>query len=184
MLLFGITLLTLAHASSFGRLALCAPRAFRRLRGGADELLDEGLYSRQLYVLGHRAQRSLAVSSVLIVGLSGLGAEVAKNLVLAGISEVDVHDDAAVSLADVHSVLAANADRVLPKAVDMERPVAEYVVHVTNTGAVDADDVVLGLMKPPGAGVGGTPLQVAAHPCSLSYSTFGLIGTTFTELGI
>jgi hypothetical protein len=37
-------------------------------------------------------------------------------------------------------------------------------------------------MKPPGAGVGGTPLQVAAHPCSLSYSAFGLIGTTFTEL--
>ena len=26
-------------------------------------------------------------------------------------------------------------------------------------GAVDADDVVLGFLKPPGAGVGGVPLQ-------------------------
>ena len=27
------------------------------------------------------------------------------------------------------------------------------------TGAIDADDVVLGMLKPPGAGVDGTPLQ-------------------------
>ena len=32
-------------------------------------------------------------------------------------------------------------------------------MHVTNTGAIDADDVVLGMLKPPGAGVDGTPLQ-------------------------
>lgn len=44
--------------------------------------VDEGLYSRQLYVLGHEAQRRLATSSALIVGLSGLGAEVAKNIIL------------------------------------------------------------------------------------------------------
>ena len=36
---------------------------------------------------------------------------------------------------------------------------AKYVVNVTNTGAMDADDVVLGLMKPPGAGTHGVPLQ-------------------------
>lgn len=30
--------------------------------------IDEGLYSRQLYVMGHEAQRRMAASDVLIVG--------------------------------------------------------------------------------------------------------------------
>lgn len=33
------------------------------------------------------------------------------------------------------------------------------VVNVTNTGGVDSDDVVLGFLVPPGAGVDGVPLQ-------------------------
>ena len=36
---------------------------------------------------------------------------------------------------------------------------ASYCVHVTNTGSVDADDVVLGFLTPPGAGQGGVPLK-------------------------
>ena len=38
-------------------------------------------------------------------------------------------------------------------------PIVSYVVNVTNTGAVDADDVVLGFMQPPGAGENGVPRQ-------------------------
>lgn len=38
--------------------------------------IDEGLYSRQLYVLGHDAMKRMAASNVLIVGLKGLGAEI------------------------------------------------------------------------------------------------------------
>ena len=34
-----------------------------------------------------------------------------------------------------------------------------YSVNVTNTGSVDADDVLLGFLKPPGAGQNGVPLQ-------------------------
>ena len=32
-------------------------------------------------------------------------------------------------------------------------------VTVSNTGGVDADDAVLGFLVPPGAGMGGVPLQ-------------------------
>jgi beta-D-xylosidase 4 len=32
-------------------------------------------------------------------------------------------------------------------------------VNVTNTGSIDADDVVLGFLVPPNAGVDGAPLQ-------------------------
>ncbi len=41
--------------------------------------IDEGLYSRQLYVLGHDAMKRMAVSNVLIVGLKGLGAEIGES---------------------------------------------------------------------------------------------------------
>ncbi len=55
--------------------------------------VDESLYSRQLYVMGHEAQRRMAGASVLIVGLNGLGVETAKNVILAGVKSVTLHDD-------------------------------------------------------------------------------------------
>eukprot|EP00557_Chaetoceros_sp_GSL56_P003823 CAMPEP_0176498632 /NCGR_PEP_ID=MMETSP0200_2-20121128/12437_1 /TAXON_ID=947934 /ORGANISM="Chaetoceros sp., Strain GSL56" /LENGTH=1064 /DNA_ID=CAMNT_0017896877 /DNA_START=63 /DNA_END=3257 /DNA_ORIENTATION=+ len=54
--------------------------------------VDEKLYSRQLYVMGHEAQRRMMASSALLFGLSGLGAEVAKNCILAGISSITLCD--------------------------------------------------------------------------------------------
>ncbi len=38
--------------------------------------IDESLYSRQLYVLGHEAMRRMGASNVLISGLRGLGVEI------------------------------------------------------------------------------------------------------------
>lgn len=37
--------------------------------------VDEGLYSRQLYVFGREAQQKLQQSNVLFAGLRGLGVE-------------------------------------------------------------------------------------------------------------
>ena len=44
-----------------------------KIAGGSADFVDENLYSRQLYVMGHEAQRKMAGASVLIVGLNGLG---------------------------------------------------------------------------------------------------------------
>lgn len=63
--------------------------------------IDESLYSRQLYVLGHEAMRRMAGSDVLVVGMKGLGVEVAKNVVLAGVKSVGVWDDGVVEVADL-----------------------------------------------------------------------------------
>lgn len=54
--------------------------------------VDEKLYSRQLYVMGHEAQRRMMASNALLFGLSGLGAEVAKNCILAGLSSMTLCD--------------------------------------------------------------------------------------------
>ena len=58
-------------------------------------------------------------------------------------------------------MLAASAGRGFVAAADLASRVdgVAYEVAVTNTGAVDADDVVLGFVVPPGAGEDGAPLQ-------------------------
>lgn len=38
--------------------------------------IDESLYSRQLYVLGHDAMRRMQASNILLVGCKGLGVEI------------------------------------------------------------------------------------------------------------
>lgn len=63
--------------------------------------IDEALYSRQLYVLGHEAMRRMAGATVLIVGLKGLGVEIAKNVVLGGVKSVTLYDPAPVQVADL-----------------------------------------------------------------------------------
>nr|BAT25236.1 host ubiquitin activating E1 [Nitzschia sp. IriIs04] len=54
--------------------------------------VDEKLYSRQLYVMGHEAQRRMMASKALVVGCSGLGVEVAKNCILAGLNALILAD--------------------------------------------------------------------------------------------
>nr|XP_008507529.1 PREDICTED: ubiquitin-like modifier-activating enzyme 7 isoform X2 [Equus przewalskii] len=54
--------------------------------------LDEELYSRQMYVLGLPAMQRIQGAKVLLSGLQGLGAEVAKNLVLMGVGSLTLHD--------------------------------------------------------------------------------------------
>ncbi|KAF8489101.1 ubiquitin activating enzyme [Gautieria morchelliformis] len=63
--------------------------------------IDEGLYSRQLYVLGHEAMKRMAASNVLVVGMKGLGVEIAKNIVLAGVKSVTIFDPEPVKLQDL-----------------------------------------------------------------------------------
>ncbi|RSH82231.1 hypothetical protein EHS25_005941 [Saitozyma podzolica] len=63
--------------------------------------IDEGLYSRQLYVLGHEAMKKMATSNVLVVGMKGLGVEIAKNVALAGVKSVTIYDPKPVEVADL-----------------------------------------------------------------------------------
>jgi len=65
--------------------------------------IDEGLYSRQLYVLGHDAMRRMQRSNVLISGMRGLGVEMAKNIVLGGVKSVTIHDTGNTSWLDLSS---------------------------------------------------------------------------------
>lgn len=65
--------------------------------------IDESLYSRQLYVLGHEAMRKMAFSNVLVSGMGGLGVEIAKNVILGGVKSVTIHDQKACEISDLSS---------------------------------------------------------------------------------
>ncbi|XP_029455533.1 ubiquitin-like modifier-activating enzyme 7 [Rhinatrema bivittatum] len=72
--------------------------------------IDEGLYSRQLYVLGHEAMRKMGSSDVLISGMKGLGVEIAKNVILSGVKSVTIHDVGNVHWSDLSSQFYLSED--------------------------------------------------------------------------
>ncbi|MEQ2265361.1 hypothetical protein XENORESO_006189 [Xenotaenia resolanae] len=65
--------------------------------------IDEGFYSRQLYVLGHEAMHRMGRAEVLIAGMKGLGVEIAKNVILSGVKSVTVQDEGQAEWSDLSS---------------------------------------------------------------------------------
>ncbi|XP_042511012.1 ubiquitin-activating enzyme E1 2-like isoform X1 [Macadamia integrifolia] len=74
--------------------------------------IDEDLHSRQLAVYGRDTMRRLFGSNILISGMQGLGCEIAKNLVLAGVKSVTLHDEGTVELWDLSSNFIFTVDDV------------------------------------------------------------------------
>ncbi|KAL1205217.1 Ubiquitin-activating enzyme E1 1 [Cardamine amara subsp. amara] len=74
--------------------------------------IDEDLHSRQLAVYGRETMRRLFASNVLISGMHGLGAEIAKNLILAGVKSVTLHDERVVELWDLSSNFVFSEDDI------------------------------------------------------------------------
>lgn len=62
------------------------------------DTIDEGLYSRQLYVLGKEAMLKMQNANVLIIGLKGLGIEIAKNIALAGVKSLTLYDPTPIEI--------------------------------------------------------------------------------------
>jgi len=62
--------------------------------------IDTNLYSRQIGTFGLECMGKLVKMKVLIVGMRGLGVEIAKNLCLAGPQSVTIYDPTQVSIAD------------------------------------------------------------------------------------
>lgn len=65
--------------------------------------IDEDLQSRQLAVYGRESMRMLRDAHVLLVGVDGVGAEIAKNVILANVKAVTLCDTAKVELSHLSS---------------------------------------------------------------------------------
>ena len=80
-----------------------SPAAAAEQLRAADGEIDESLYSRQLYVLGHEAMKRMGSSNILVAGLRGLGVEIAKNIALAGVKSLTLFDPKPAVIADLSS---------------------------------------------------------------------------------
>uniref|UniRef100_A0A665UR27 E1 ubiquitin-activating enzyme n=1 Tax=Echeneis naucrates TaxID=173247 RepID=A0A665UR27_ECHNA len=105
--------------------------------------IDEGLYSRQLYVLGHDAMKRLQNSNVLISGMKGLGVEIAKNVILGGVRSVTVHDQGVAEWRDLSSQFYIREEDLGKNRAEVSQPrLAElnnYVPVTAYTGALTED---------------------------------------------
>lgn len=131
---------------------LSPPAKKRRVENHVQEIemepvedIDEGLYSRQLYVLGHEAMRKMVVSNVLIAGLKGLGVEVAKNVVLAGVKSVTLYDPDSVELKHLSSQYFFTQEDIGKNCAEVSQPrLAElnsYVPVEILSGALSNDKI-------------------------------------------
>uniref|UniRef100_H2SK81 E1 ubiquitin-activating enzyme n=1 Tax=Takifugu rubripes TaxID=31033 RepID=H2SK81_TAKRU len=82
--------------------------------------IDDSLYSRQRYVLGDNAMHQMAQSSVFLSGMGGLGIEIAKNIVLAGVKAVTLHDTKVCETWDLGSNFFIRKDDVSSQKMRVE----------------------------------------------------------------
>ena len=81
--------------------------------------------------MGHEAQQKMMVSDVLIVGLSGLGVEVAKNVILAGVKSVTLYDPEPVTAFDLGANFYLSEEDIgLPRAARCVARLAELNQYV------------------------------------------------------
>ncbi|TBU32859.1 ubiquitin activating enzyme [Dichomitus squalens] len=158
--------------------------------------IDEGLYSRQLYVLGHEAMKRMAASNVLIVGANGLGVEIAKNIILAGVKSVTIYDPEPVKVSDLSSQFFLRKEDVGKSRAEVTVPrLAELnaYVPVRNLGGQPGQEISVDLIK------GFQVVVLTRVPLSkqleinnwthengvhfISTDTRGLFGTAFNDFG-
>uniref|UniRef100_A0A671UQM8 E1 ubiquitin-activating enzyme n=1 Tax=Sparus aurata TaxID=8175 RepID=A0A671UQM8_SPAAU len=112
-------------------------------KNGNDAEIDEGLYSRQLYVLGHEAMKRMQNSNVLISGMRGLGVEIAKNVILGGVRSVTVHDQGVAEWRDLSSQFYLREEDLGKNRAEVSQTrLAElnnYVPVTAYTGALTED---------------------------------------------
>ena len=99
--------------------------------------IDESLYSRQLYTISKETMDVIKNTSVLISGMSGLGVEIAKNLILTGVKSVTLHDLGDVRIRELASNYYSNLTDIGKSRVDVVKDklasLNPYVNVVTNT---------------------------------------------------
>ena len=105
------------------------------------DTIDESLYSRQLYVLGHDAMKQMSSSNVLIVGALGLGAEIAKNIALAGVKSVTLYDPNPVMMSDLSSQFFLRKEDVGKPGVTRASATASRLAELNSYVPVKALDV-------------------------------------------
>lgn len=110
--------------------------------------IDESLYSRQLYVLGKEAMLKMQNANVLVIGLKGLGVEIAKNVALAGVKSLSLYDPLPVELRDLSTqFFLSQLDVGKPTALASADKLKELNLYVPISVVDDISESTLGKFK-------------------------------------
>ncbi|XP_037535723.1 ubiquitin-like modifier-activating enzyme 1 [Nematolebias whitei] len=105
--------------------------------------IDEGFYSRQLYVLGHEAMHRMGAAQVLVAGMRGLGVEIAKNVILSGVKAVTVQDEGQAHWSDLSSQFFLQESHLGQNRATCSLPqlavLNPHVLVSAHTGPLDED---------------------------------------------
>lgn len=172
-----------------------SPAAAAEQLRAADGEIDESLYSRQLYVLGHEAMKRMGSSNILVAGLRGLGVEIAKNIALAGVKSLTLFDPKPAVIADLSSQFFLHPEDVgkprasitVPRVSELNpyTPVREYHAAdlTSNLSELKQFQVVV---------LTDTPLKDQLKIADYCHENgiyvviadaFGLFGSIFTDFG-
>ena len=80
--------------------------------------IDENLYSRQIFTYGKEIMDKIVNLRILIIGLRGLGIEIAKNIILAGPKEVSISDKNICKINNLSSNFYLNESDVNKKTLE------------------------------------------------------------------
>ncbi|KAI8895600.1 hypothetical protein BC833DRAFT_600708 [Globomyces pollinis-pini] len=154
--------------------------------------IDEGLYSRQLYVLGHEAMQKMSKSNVLIIGVHALGVEIAKNIILAGVKSVTLLDKNHITLNDLssqfflhHEDIGKNRDIVsAPRLAELNNYVPVHVFE----GELNQDNIANYSLVVLTHSNHSTRLKIsnwarAKNVKFIAGESLGLFGFTFNDFG-
>ncbi|VDM30197.1 unnamed protein product [Hydatigera taeniaeformis] len=109
--------------------------------------VDENLYSRQLYVMGTDGMKKLAYTKILITGLSGLGLEIAKNLVLGGVGSIDLHDPEAITALELSSNYYATLEDVGKNRCEVVRPKLAELNNYVILNVIKKDELTTDVLR-------------------------------------
>ncbi|RWS28761.1 SUMO-activating enzyme subunit 1-like protein [Leptotrombidium deliense] len=113
------------------------------------------LYDRQIRLWGVEAQRKLRKSNVLLIGLSCVGSEITKNLVLCGLKSLTIIDDKVVnkynSLSHLFTrqTLGENRGKVSESHIRALNPMVDILTHDWDVEKMieDNDEKLIQLLK-------------------------------------
>lgn len=153
--------------------------------------IDESLYSRQMYVYGE-SMKKICDAKVLLLNPMALGVEVAKNLILSGIKQLDIigHGEVVdelqygvnmyVSKEDIGKNLS---DVVVPKLKELNPYVSVNVISSVSIDQLKQYQAIVVLDKTYDKQF---DLNNVAHKLGIPYisgNTYGLTGVVFSDFG-
>jgi len=155
---------------------------------------EAALYDRQIRLWGLDAQKRLRSSRVCVIGMGGLGCEVAKNLVLAGVKSLKMVDNKLVTNEDATSQFLAPRDKVGSNRAEASldrlqqlNPMVEVTAEPTGTEGKEAEffqkfDVVIATTCNQAELVRINSICRAAKILFYAGDVFGFFGFSFMDL--